>query len=259
MKIDLYRAMYLENPVLFLRQEEEKIFEEYPLLKELSIVEEINGIRHKNNWKHTLGVLQKMCDKTSDPVMRFIALFHDIGKVKCKRFDRDRGWQFVGHPRWGANYAKSYVEKLGYLTTNDIEKIYTVIDLHQYPVELCMQFSEITDSALRRFAVNCGKYLDDILAFCECDITTANKEKEKRYYYVLENLIIKRTYDILKKDEKDKWRPSFNGNDLMNLGAKPGRSLGEIKDKIIIAIKKGKIIDTKEECLKYALELIRGN
>jgi hypothetical protein len=259
-RTDLFALMRAENPADFLRNNRNNLFVEYPVFERLNIVDTINGLSHKNNWKHSLVVLEKACKISDDPVFRFSALMHDVGKAKCKKFDSERGWQFDGHAKAGAKYTLNYCNDLGYLESIDIERIYTIISLHQDPIELNIQSANgeiITDSALRRFAMKCESYLKDIYLFCQCDITTSDKNKEKIY---IDNIhaLFARIQIILENDKKAQWRPSFNGKDLMDqFGLESGRFLGEVKDVVIRAIKNGEIEDKKEICLEFAKNYIK--
>lgn len=225
------------------------------LLPELCDLEKINSGaegKHKNNFKHTLEVLDNVALNNGSTALRFVALFHDLGKAKVKKYHPVRGWTFDGHQYMSVTLAKKILARFNY--TEDVDLILNIVELHHHPLNLYKE--DVTDAALRRLKKNCIS-LEDLLFFCEQDITTKSEEKAKRYKTHLEKLRI-RFIELEKSDRVKEYQPPLKGKEIMErFGLPPSEFIGVIKDSLKEAILNGDI--REEESLNFVKDFIKNN
>lgn len=224
----------------------EEILPELTALKGVDIV---NGQKHKDNYFHTLQVVENTYKATSNIWLRLVSILHDIGKAPTKKFIKGQGWTFQNHEYIGGKMLKKIFKRFN-LDFEYFPYVKNLIVNHGRPKELT---KDVSDSALRRLAkdMETSQTLDDLFVFCKCDITTKFPDKLTRQQNALEN-VYQEVLRVVQMDKANEWRCPVSGQmimDYFNLGA--GREVGIIKKQIENAIKSGEIPDELEPALEY--------
>ena len=224
----------------------------FPEMVKLQGIEFREGKGHKDNFYHTLQVLDQCCEKTTDLWVRWSAILHDIAKPPTKRFIKGEGWTFHGHEDKGSRMVRPIFKRLKLPLGEPMRKVINLVKLHLRPIALTKDC--ITDSAVRRLIFDAGEDLENLILLCKSDITTKNKDKEKRFQANLVNV----EHNIAAVEERDRirnWQPPIDGQQVMDIfGIGPGREIGQIKTALKDAILDGVITNDYNQAYKFVLE-----
>ena len=225
----------------------------FPEMVKLKGVEEVEGKGHKDNFYHTLQVLDNASKYSNDLWLRWAAILHDIAKPPTKKFVPGEGWTFHGHEVLGSKWVPGIFRRLKLPMGNEMKTVQKMVFLHMRPIALTKE--EISDSALRRLLFEAGEDLERLLSLCEADITSKNREKVKRYLARFE-VVREKLKEVEEKDQVRSFQPPVSGELIMEtFGIKPSREIGIIKEEIKEAILEGKIRNDYNEAYAMMLEL----
>ena len=225
----------------------------FPEFQKLKGVENYEGKGHKDNFYHTLQVLDNITKTTSDLWLRWAAVLHDIAKPPTKKFVEGTGWTFHGHEVLGSKWVPKIFGRMKLPMGNEMKFVRKMVYLHLRPIALTKE--EITDSALRRLLFEAGDDIENLLMLCEADITSKNREKVKRYLTRFE-VVREKLKEVEEKDQVRNFQPPVTGELIMQtFGIGPSKEIGVIKEEIKEAILEGKIRNDYEETFKMMLEL----
>ncbi|MDH6250550.1 poly(A) polymerase [Chryseobacterium sp. H1D6B] len=251
--VEFNKIMLSEKPSVGLQLMEEtgllKLI--IPELIELKGVEEVEGQTHKDNFYHTLEVVDNISKNTDNLWLRWSALLHDVGKAPTKKFVEGTGWTFHGHEFLGSKMTKTLFQKLKLPLGNDMKYVQKMVKLSSRPIALITD--DASDAALRRLLFDAGEDLEDLFTLCKADITTKNSRKQDKFKKNFEYVAVK-IKEVEEKDHVRNFQPPISGEEIMGMfNLKPGREIGILKEKVKEAILEGIIPNEKEEAEKFVI------
>lgn len=223
-----------------------------PELAALDIVEQKNGKAHKNNFYHTLEVLENVCLHSDNLWLRWAAILHDVGKTKSKRWDNSIGWTFHNHNLIGAKMVPQIFRRLMLPMDMKMKYVQKLVEMHMRPISIADEI--VTDSAVRRLLNDAGEDIEDLMTLCEADITSKNEVRKKLF---LENfrVVREKLSDLKEKDYKRLLQPVIDGNEIMEMfNLKPSREVGTLKQFLKDAVLDNKVENEREPLMALLME-----
>ena len=223
-----------------------------PELSTLDIVEEKNGRKHKNNFYHTLEVLENVCLHSDNLWLRWAAILHDVGKTKSKRWDGNIGWTFHNHNLIGAKMVPQIFRRLMLPMDMKMKYVQKLVEMHMRPIVIADDI--VTDSAVRRLLNDAGEDIGDLMVLCEADITSKNEVRKKMF---LENfrMVREKLTDLKEKDYKRLLQPVIDGNEIMEMfNLKPSREVGTLKQYLKDAVLDNKVENEREPLMALLMD-----
>lgn len=222
-----------------------------PEMVDLLGVDVINGQKHKDNFWHTLQVVDNLAHVSDNLYLRWSAVFHDIAKPATKRFHPEHGWTFHGHEVVGARWMKRIFRRMGLPMDDRLDYVTKMVRLHQRPIALVSE--EVTDSAIRRLIYEAGNDIEELMDLCTADITTKSEWRKKKYQNNFE-LVRQKIKDVEERDQLRNWKNPITGEEIMaRFGIKPSKKVGLIKDAVKEAILNGDIPNNEDQARAFML------
>ena len=223
-----------------------------PELTALEGIEEVEGQKHKDNFWHTLEVVDNISVNTDNLWLRWAALLHDIGKAPTKKFVKGTGWTFHGHEFLGSKMVKTLFQRLKLPLGKDMKYVQKMVKLSSRPIALVSD--DASDSALRRMLFDAGEDLEDLFTLCKADITTKNSYKQEKFKKNFE-YVAKKIKEVEEKDHIRNFQPPITGEEIMAMfNLKPGKEIGILKEKVKEAILEGEISNDKDSATAFVLQ-----
>ncbi len=255
---ELNKIILCEQPsigfkLLFENQLLHQFFKEFCLLHG---VEKVNNHSHKDNFYHTLEVLDNISKSSDDLWLRWAAILHDIAKPQTKKYEDGIGWTFHAHEFIGSKMIKGIFKKLKLPLNQKMEFVKKMVALHLRPIVLAQEI--VTDSAIRRLLFDAGDDIDKLMQLCDADITSKNPNKVKRYLANFQ-LVRKKLKEVEEKDRIRNFQPPVNGNEIMEMfNIKTGQEIGKLKKLIKDAILDGDVKNNKKDAINYLKDMAKG-
>lgn len=251
--VEFNKIMLSQKPSVGLRLMEETGLMKLiiPELIDLKGIEEIEGQTHKDNFYHTLEVVDNISENTDNLWLRWAALLHDIGKAPTKKFVEGTGWTFHGHEFLGSKMVKTLFQRLKLPLGPDMKYVQKMVKLSSRPIALITD--DASDSALRRLLFDAGEDLEELFTLCKADITTKNSKKQEKFKKNFEYVAVK-IKEVEEKDQVRNFQPPISGEEIMALfNLKPGREIGILKEKVKEAILEGEIENDSEKAKQFVI------
>ncbi len=252
--VEFNKIMLSEKPSVGLKLMEKTTLLEkiIPELTALKGIEEVEGQTHKDNFWHTLEVVDNISKNTDNLWLRWAALLHDIGKAPTKKFVEKIGWTFHGHEFLGSKMVKNLFTRLKLPLGTDMKYVQKMVKLSSRPIALIDDGT--SDSALRRLLFDAGEDLEDLFTLCKADITTKNASKQEKFKKNFE-YVAKKIKEVEEKDHVRNFQPPISGEEIMEMfQLKPGREIGILKEKVKEAILEGEIANDKDEARNFVIK-----